>query len=91
MKNPTKKQQLNRMSYIQGHLKGNRKMIENDRYCIEIISQNVAVIKALKKVNQMILENHLKTCVSQAIKGRNIKEQKKKIKELLDVFKNCNN
>ena len=55
---------------------------------IDIIKQNEAVIAAIKKLNQMILENHLKTCVTQAIKGRDKKEQKKKIKELLEIFKN---
>ena len=88
MKSSAKKQQLNRINYIQGHLRGIKKMIENDRYCIDVILQNEAVMKALKKVNQMILENHLNTCVTEAIKGKNEKERKKKIKELLEIFKN---
>jgi DNA-binding FrmR family transcriptional regulator len=62
-------------------------MIESDKYCIDIILQNEAVISALKKVNEMILENHLNTCVTEAIKNKNEKERKKKIKELLDLFK----
>jgi len=62
-------------------------MIENDKYCIDIILQNEAVISALKKVNEMILENHLNTCVTEAIKNKDEKERKKKIKELLDLFK----
>ena len=88
MRNLTKKQQLNRINYIQGHLKGIKKMIENDRYCIDVIKQNEAVLAAIKKVNRMILENHLNTCVTAAIKGKNEKERKKKIKELLEIFKN---
>ena len=63
-------------------------MVEDDRYCIDVIMQNEAVIKALKKINQMILENHLNTCVTTAIKGKSEKERKKKIKEVLKVFKN---
>ena len=70
-----------------GQLGGVKKMIKDDIYCIDVIKQNEAVIGAIKRVNQMILENHLKTCVTQAIKGRNVKEQKKKIKELLEIFK----
>jgi DNA-binding FrmR family transcriptional regulator len=62
-------------------------MIENDKYCIDIILQNEAVISALKKVNEMILENHLHTCVTEAIKNKSEKERKKKIKELLVLFK----
>jgi DNA-binding FrmR family transcriptional regulator len=82
-----KKKVLNRMNYLIGHLKGIKKMIENDEYCIDIILQNEAVISALKKVNEMVLENHLNTCVTEAIKNKNEKERKKKIKELLDLFK----
>jgi len=88
MKKLAKKQILNRMSYLSGHLEGIKKMVKSDKYCIDIIKQNEAVIAAIKKVNQMILENHLNTCVAEAIKSKNKKEQKKKIKELLELFKN---
>lgn len=88
MRKATKKQILNRMSYLTGHLQGVRKMIEKDKYCIDIIRQNEAVIAAIKKISHLILKNHLDTCVTQAIKGRDKKEQKKKIKELLEVFRN---
>ena len=76
------------MSYISGHLNGIKKMLRDDKYCIDIIKQNEAVIAAIKKVNQIILENHINTWVSEAIKGKNEKERKKKIKELLEIFKN---
>jgi len=46
------------MSYISGHLEGIKKMLQDDKYCIDIIKQNEAVIAAVKKVNQVILENH---------------------------------
>jgi len=87
MKKALKKKILNRMNYLSGHLDGVKKMIENDRYCIDIILQNEAILSALKKVNEIILENHLNTCVTEAIKNKNEKERKKKIKELLDLFK----
>jgi len=82
------KQILNRMNYLAGHLDGIKKMLEDDKYCIDVIKQNEAVIAAIKKVNEMILENHLNTCVAEAIKGKNEKERKKKIKEILELFKN---
>lgn len=91
MEKSLKKQILNRMNYFSGHLEGIKKMIKDDRYCIDIIKQNEAVMAAIKKVNQIILENHLNTCVTQAIKGRDKKERKKKIKELLEIFKNKKN
>lgn len=87
MKKTIKKQILNRINYLSGHLEGVKKMVEEDKYCIDIIKQNEAVIAAINKVNQIILENHLHTCVTQAIKGRSVKERKKKIKELLELFK----
>lgn len=88
MKKGFKKQILNRMSYLSGHLEGVKKMLEDDKYCIGIIKQNEAVVAAIKKVNQMLLENHLDTCVTAAIKGKSKEERRKKIKELLEIFEN---
>jgi DNA-binding FrmR family transcriptional regulator len=83
----TDKKVLNRMNYLLGHLKANLKMIHEDRYCIDVIRQNQAVIAALKKVNEMILQNHLGTCVTQAVKGKSEKEKKRVYQEILDIFK----
>jgi len=88
MRKSEKKEILNRMNYLSGHLEGVKKMIRDDKYCIDIILQNEAVCEAIKKVNQIILENHLNTCVTEAIKGKNERERRKKIKELLKIFKN---
>ena len=66
------------MNYLIGHLEGVKRMIENDKYCIDIILQNEAVISALKKVNEMILENHLNTCVTEAIKNKDEKIKMRK-------------
>lgn len=83
-----KKNLLNRMNYLTGHLQAVSRMIKDDKYCIDIIRQNQAVISAIKKVNEMILKNHLDTCVTSAIKGKSEKERKKKLEELLELFKN---
>ena len=88
MKKIAGKQIINRMNYLLGHLEGVRRMLKDEKYCIDIIKQNQAVISAIKKVNEMILENHLNTCVTEAIKGKSEKERKKKIKEILELFKN---
>ena len=90
MKKSFKKEILNRISYLCGHLEGVKRMVKDDKYCIDVLRQNQAVIAALKKVNEMILENHLNTCVTEAIKGKSEKERKKKIKELLAIYKNSN-
>lgn len=76
----------NRMNYLLGHLKANLKMLEEGRYCIDIIQQNQAVIAALKKVNELILKNHLDTCVTTAIKGKSESERKRVLNELVEIF-----
>ncbi len=88
MQQEKKKQILKRMNYLSGHLEGVKKMIEKDKYCIDIIEQNKGVIAALYKVNEMILENHLNTCVVEAITGESEKEKEKKIEEIIKLFKN---
>jgi len=77
----------NRMNYLIGHLQANLKMLKDDRYCIDVIRQNQAVISALRKVNEMILRNHLETCVTNAVKGKSEKEKKRVYQEIVDVFK----
>lgn len=78
---------LNRMSYLIGHLKANLKMTEEGRYCIDIIRQNQAVIAALEKVNELILRNHLESCVTKAIKDKSEKEKKRVYQEIIEVFR----
>ncbi len=81
-----KKHILNRMHYVSGHINGVAKMIENDKYCIDIIQQNQAVCAALEKINKLILENHLNTCVASAIQGNDVKKRQTKIKEIVEIF-----
>ncbi len=88
MEKEKKKKILKRMNYLSGHLEGVKKMIEKDEYCINIIEQNRGVISALEKVNGIILDNHLHTCVVDAVSGSDKKEQEKKIEEVLKLFKN---
>ncbi|PIU03362.1 transcriptional regulator [Candidatus Shapirobacteria bacterium CG08_land_8_20_14_0_20_39_18] len=76
----------NRMNYLIGHLKANEKMVEEGRYCIDIIRQNQAVISALQKVNELILDNHLHSCVTDAIRSKNEKERARVLKEIMEVF-----
>lgn len=76
-----------RMNYLLGHLKANVKMVEDGKYCIDIIRQNQAVISALQKVNEIILKNHLNTCVTDAIRGKDEKERARVLEEIMGVFK----
>ncbi len=81
------KEILNRLSYLEGHCGAVRRMVEEGKYCIEVIHQIEAVEAALKKVKEIILENHLETCVTTAIQGSDKDKRKKVIGELLEIFK----
>lgn len=72
-----------RLSYIEGHLNGIRKMIEADQYCVDILRQTYAVRKAIEKMEAVILAQHLHTCVPAGIKeGR----ENEVIDELLQLY-----
>jgi DNA-binding FrmR family transcriptional regulator len=77
---------LRRLKTIEGHLRGVIRMVEEDAYCIDVIRQIQAVDAALNKVSTRILENHLNSCVIEAIKGDNPKEREKVVKEIAEVF-----
>ena len=75
-----------RLAKIEGQVKGIRAMVQNDRYCVDILLQLSAVISALKKVEDLVMENHLNTCVTDALKSEDEKESHQKIAELMDVM-----
>jgi DNA-binding FrmR family transcriptional regulator len=77
---------LNRLKSIEGHVRGIQRMVDEDAYCIDVINQNLAVQRALEKVNSLILELHLQTCVTTAIRGDNPAERERVIDEILSVF-----
>lgn len=76
-----------RLKRIEGQVNGISKMIEKKEYCVDIFQQISAVMGALKSVNALILENHLNTCVKNAMASKNEKEIKEKIKELTEIYK----
>lgn len=75
---------LHRLKIAQGHLKKVAQMVEEDTYCIEVIHQSQAVQKSLKEIDNVILENHLKGCVSDAIKGG---RQDEAVTEVMNIFR----
>ena len=80
-----KKNLLHRLKIAYGHLEKVIDMVEKDKYCLDIIQQSQAVQAALGKVDELILENHLKTCVREAmVKDKDLDE---KVKEVIEVFK----
>jgi CsoR family transcriptional regulator, copper-sensing transcriptional repressor len=85
--NPDNKRELvNRLRSIQGHIKGIERMVEEDQYCIDILKQTDAVARALDRVNALLLGNHLDTCVTTAIRGDDQRERERVIGELMQVF-----
>lgn len=86
-KNDVQNNIYHRLKIIEGHLKKVIKMVEDNRYCIDILNQSLAVQNALKKIDEVILENHLKTCVADKIKQGKSSEA---AKEVIEVFKRRN-
>lgn len=72
--NQTKEKILHRLQIAKGHLEKVISMVETDGYCIDIVHQSIAVQAALKKADEVVLENHLKTCVANSIRKGKDKE-----------------
>ncbi|KLE34538.1 metal-sensitive transcriptional regulator [Aurantiacibacter luteus] len=77
---------VKRLSRIAGQVQGIARMIENERYCIEVLTQLQAVKAALAKVESAVLKRHAATCVSQAIASGDEAEQQAKFGELIDLM-----
>lgn len=77
---------LQRLKNIEGHVRGIQRMVESDAYCIDVMKQTRAVRRALDKVDAMLLERHLNTCVITAVQGNEAAEKERVMYELLDVF-----
>ena len=74
---------LKRLSYIEGHLTGIRKMLGQDKYCVDILKQTYAVRRAIEKMEAVLLEGHLHTCVVEGIRdGR----EEQVVGELKDLY-----
>ena len=70
---------------IEGQVRGIQKMIETRKYCVDILYQIHAVMRALAKVEDNILAKHLEGCVTNAVKGHSAINRKEKLKELVDL------
>ena len=77
---------LNRLKSIDGHLRGVIRMVEDDTYCIDVIRQLQAVEGAIGRVTSLMLEDHLQTCVTSALRGDDADDRARVIGELLRLF-----
>lgn len=78
-----RRQSLTRLGRIEGQIRGIARMVETDRYCVDIITQIAAARAALKRVSDELLQDHVAHCVEDAIESGNRKEQRTKVTELL--------
>jgi DNA-binding FrmR family transcriptional regulator len=86
MKDETRRKVESRLRRIAGQVAGIQRMVEDDRYCVDVLLQVAAVRAALEGVGQVILGAHVESCVAEAFRSGGKRERDKKVEELLDVF-----
>jgi DNA-binding FrmR family transcriptional regulator len=86
MRKDSKASLQKRLSRIEGQVRGLSKMVDGDRYCIDIVTQISAVRAALRRVEEEILRDHVAHCVENAISSGNKADQREKISELMAVI-----
>ncbi len=86
MQNETKTSCAKRLNKIEGQVRGVARMLDEDRYCIDIVTQIAAVRAALRKVEEAILHDHVAHCIESAIKSGDASEQRRKVAELVTVM-----
>ena len=75
-----------RLARVEGQVRGVARMLEEERYCIDVLDQLQAIKAALKKIEEQILKNHVDTCIASAVESGAIAEQRKKFTELADLL-----
>ena len=86
MTHDSKSKLLSRLNRIEGQVRGVARMIEEDRYCIDVLTQTQAIRAALVRVESQMLKNHLGHCIESAIVSGNAAEQRKKSAELIALL-----
>ena len=87
MQADTKTAVMKRLSRVEGQVRGLARMVEDDRYCIDIVTQISAVRAALRRIEEAVLADHVAHCVEHAIRSGDAADQRQKIAELIDVVK----
>jgi CsoR family transcriptional regulator, copper-sensing transcriptional repressor len=85
MRNDIKKACGKRLNRIEGQVRGIARMVEDDRYCIDIVTQIAAVRAALRRLEEEVLRDHVAHCVEHAIASGNKADRRRKIEELMNV------
>ncbi len=77
---------VRRLRSVEGHVRGVERMVEEGAYCIDVVNQIVAIQRALKKVSGLVLDQHLHSCVTDAMQGTDASARERVLGELLEVF-----
>lgn len=77
---------VRRLKSVEGHVRGVQRMVEQGEYCIDVVNQIVAIQRALKKVSAMVLDDHLHSCVTDAMRGPDGQARERVLGELMQVF-----
>ena len=86
MEKTSKAKTIRRLQIAEGHVRAMQRMVDNGDYCIDIIRQINAVQSALGKVSQVILEEHLSSCVTEAVRGDDPRQREKVLDEIAGLF-----
>ncbi|HSB82542.1 MAG TPA: metal-sensitive transcriptional regulator [Candidatus Methylomirabilis sp.] len=82
----TKHRTLARLRRIEGQVQGVQRMVEEDKYCVDVMLQISAIQGALEQVSKMLMHRHIESCVMDSMKAGSDQERAKKIEELIEVF-----
>jgi CsoR family transcriptional regulator, copper-sensing transcriptional repressor len=86
MDDETKSKALGRLRRIEGQVQGIQRMVEEEKYCVDILLQLTAVEGAVEQVQRLLLGRHIESCVADAIRSGSTRDRQKKVEELLEVF-----
>ncbi|MFM7014601.1 MAG: metal-sensitive transcriptional regulator [Actinomycetota bacterium] len=86
-----KKRSLHRVKILEGQIRGLEKMIDQEEYCMDIITQSLAIQKSIGSLNKLIVENHLRTHISHALASGESKKVQAALAELIDIYELNNN
>lgn len=86
MDDETKTKALGRLRRIEGQVQGIQRMVEEEKYCVDILLQLTAVEGAVEQVQRLLLGRHIESCVADAIRSGSTRDRQKKVDELLEVF-----
>ncbi|MEO5628032.1 MAG: metal-sensitive transcriptional regulator [Candidatus Saccharimonadales bacterium] len=85
-----KKRALHRAKILEGQMRGVQKMIENEDYCMDILTQSLAIQKSIGSLNKLILENHIRTHIKESLSSDSEKAQQQALEELLGLYELSN-